>query len=274
MRVTQGSDDLATHESSPQTFRRFSTMRRQDVLRVDGNGLAEHTSCWPRSTIRSIVRRRADRLRRVAEITGAIEQRVDRLLAMSVRDPQRLSFTETIADHGLRAGISTSRTMRAPAELPARSLHRSFAGLAEMRRVVLEGAGSFRSRGPAQIVGRGPGRVKAHDLGAALRIALCGIERMRAVRQRVNRSISARRSTKSPLARRGADQTNFPSASMATGAKKLTQGCTSRRSSPSLFAARMKLSRVLRKLPSPYFLGWSRPSSRPPPRHAPRWCPR
>ena len=90
----------------------------------------------------------------VRQVVGAVEQRIDRLLAVGVDDAQRLPLADRSRDHGLRAGISISSMMRAAAGTINR--HRApSAGLAEIGDIVLESTRRFRARRPAQIVGSG-----------------------------------------------------------------------------------------------------------------------
>ena len=188
-------------------------------------------------------------LARVAlgKIVGAVEQRIDRLLAVAVDDADRLALAD---DSGpgrfggnemiLRCGFDSARG----------------AGLLEIVMVRLLKPASWRcsrsrERPPRSRCGRGRRRPARRRGSGSQSPALAHSpdpDRADAGSWRARQADPSRRAARH--SRRCWQvlpcQRKPPASSIRTGAKRLSTAGTSRRSRPSLPAARMKLSRVLR----------------------------
>src|SRR5882757_6860779 len=199
-------------------------------------------------TLRSQRVLRAVAFRRVGK---AIKQRVDRLLAFAIDDPQRLSTLQHVRPGPFRGdivGVDSARNVsrrgcgESGHSIPPQAYRRSVNWKARMA------SGDPVRQGSSAAACGMRWRTSTTGWAADGRAGSSGCAQFDNTRIAF---ISARRSTKSPGCLRSWFQTKQPFSSSETGAKNVTQGGMSRTPSPTSAAPAIKLSWVLREA-APY----------------------
>src|SRR5580698_5556142 len=183
-------------------------------------------------------------LRRVTlgQIVGAIQQRIDRLLALAVDDPQGLPLLQHARPRPLGRDVESVAQIRGDWIAHAIILLQAYSRSVKAKARMPSGE-AVRHRSPSLAAGTRC-LISVTGLPADCE-GLSGCAQLEAA---TIRFISARRSTKSPGRLRPSFQRKRPASSSATGAKNVMHGEMSRTPSPILEMAARKFSCVLRPL--------------------------
>src|SRR3984957_16786415 len=226
-----------------------ATARRRVVLAAGIGGDTRHHPALvgnqPRSKLdvgRALDAQRILRTVSFGEVVGAIQQRIDRLLALAVDDPQGLPLLQHARPRPFRGDVESESQIRGDGIGHSANLLQAYSRSVKAKARMPSGEAvrhrsSLFAAGTRCLISVTAPPPDCEGLSGCAQLETATI-----------RFISARRSTKSPARLRPSFQRKRPASSSATGAKNVMQGEISRTPSPILETAARKFSCVLRPL--------------------------